>query len=520
MRPLPLVAAAGAAAYALVRRRRLTRTGLAAIAVVVVALALYGTGVFDLPNLKEAIADLGAALGPYTYVLVGVAAFLETGAFVGLIAPGETTVIVGGVIAGQGEIKIGWLIAVVWTSAVAGDTASFFLGRRLGRQFLLKHGPRFKITEPRLEQVEAFFARHGGKTILIGRFVGVIRAVAPFIAGASKMPYRRFAPYDILGAGLWGSLFCVLGYVFWRSFDRVAAYAGQGAFALGTVIVVVTGTVVAYRWLRVEKNRAMARAWLHEQAERPLVRPVARVVRPVLFGVLIPVWARARRPARFAWRRFTPGELGLELTTLVAITAVGAYALVAPLVILSPAEPYTPIDLRALEIADTLRTATLDDVARAVTHLGDGAVVTVLVAVTALVVILRRHVVEGLVLTGGLAITSLLIPVLKAAEDRPRPVGPRVETAAESFPSGHAAHAIVYVAVALALARAVPSLAGRFVLVAGAIVLAAAIGLTRVYLRAHFMSDVVAGWGMAAAIFALCAIGGLLVAHLRHNPAR
>ena len=101
------------------------------------------------------IEDVAEALGPWTYALVA-AAFLETGAFVGLVAPGETIVIAGGVIAGQGEIQLLPLIGLVWACAVLGDTTSFYIGRRLGRRFLERHGPRFKITEERLEQVESY----------------------------------------------------------------------------------------------------------------------------------------------------------------------------------------------------------------------------------------------------------------------------------------------------------------------------------------------------------------------------
>ena len=93
-----------------------------------------------------------------------------------------------------------------------------------------------KITEERLEQVERFFERRGGMTILIGRFIGLVRAIAPFIAGASRMPLRKFLPYDILGAGLWATTFCVLGYVFWRSFDQLTAWVSRGLFAFGLVV--------------------------------------------------------------------------------------------------------------------------------------------------------------------------------------------------------------------------------------------------------------------------------------------
>ena len=83
--------------------------------VVAVIAVLYATGVFpELPDAKKAIEDVAEALGPWTYVLVGLMAFLETGAFVGLIAPGETTILVGGVIAGQGEIELIPLIGLVW----------------------------------------------------------------------------------------------------------------------------------------------------------------------------------------------------------------------------------------------------------------------------------------------------------------------------------------------------------------------------------------------------------------------
>ena len=144
--------------------------------------------------------------------------------------------IAGGVIAGQGEIDLLPLIGLVWVCAVLGDTTSFFIGRGLGRRFLERHGPRVKITHERLEQVEGYFDRHGGKTILIGRFIGLVRALAPFIAGASGLPYRRFLPFSIVGTGLWATAFCVLGYVFWRSFDKVAHVAGQAVFGFGITV--------------------------------------------------------------------------------------------------------------------------------------------------------------------------------------------------------------------------------------------------------------------------------------------
>src|SRR4029079_3209487 len=130
----------------------------AGLMLLALALAVYASGVLSaLPDPKELIGDIARALGPWTHVVVGVMAVLETGAFVGLVAPGETVVIAGGVIAGQGEIDLLPLIGLVWVCAVLGDTTSFFIGRRLGRPWLERHGPRVKITHERLEQVEGYF---------------------------------------------------------------------------------------------------------------------------------------------------------------------------------------------------------------------------------------------------------------------------------------------------------------------------------------------------------------------------
>src|SRR3954469_3682345 len=155
----PLVVAGLLALYLVARWRHVRGENRVLGAIAVAALAVYGSGLVHPPSLDKVLEDVGRALGPFTYLLVGGLAFLETGAFVGLVAPGETAVIVGGVVAGQGRISLPVLIGLVWACAVAGDVTSFMLGRRLGRGFLLRHGARLKITEERLEQVEGFFER-------------------------------------------------------------------------------------------------------------------------------------------------------------------------------------------------------------------------------------------------------------------------------------------------------------------------------------------------------------------------
>jgi membrane protein DedA with SNARE-associated domain/membrane-associated phospholipid phosphatase len=513
----PLLIAALVAVFVVLRWRRSgTEQKVLAIGLVIV-LAVYGSGLVELPNFEHLIEDLGKALGRWTYALVGLMAFLETGAFIGLVAPGEFTVIFGGVVAGQGVINVGVLIAIVWIAAVSGDSASFWLGRKLGRGFLERHGPRVKITEERLQTVERFFQQHGGATILIGRFVGLARALAPFVAGASKMSYRRFLPFDIVGAGIWGSFFVVLGYLFWRSFDRVVEIARQGTFALGTFITVVVGAIALYRYWRVPENRATTRRWLDERRDRPFIGPLVRVIIAAYERAVRPAGLRLAGPIRFVWGRVTPGQLGLELTTLLAVGGVGGFSFVLLATHVDRGDDIA-LDRRGLDAADDLRSSLVVDIAEAVSALGSLPVVSVLVLTTVVVLAARRRMTEALPLAVAFVLVYAGVHITKAAVDRPRPLDPLADFSGSAFPSGHAAYSVAFIAVAVALRHAIPRLAGQAAVIVVALVLAAAVGVSRAYLRAHNLSDVFAGWALGAALFAGCGVVALLVAAIRQNP--
>jgi undecaprenyl-diphosphatase len=274
----PLAVAVVIAVFLWVRRRKLEPTMLIGGAIVALAFAVYSTGLIHLPSAHKIVADLGDTLGAWTYPVVGLMAFLETGAFIGLLAPGETFLILGGVVAGQGEVSLIALIFIVWACAVGGDLASYYAGRRLGRGFLERHGPKVSITEERLKTVDAFFDRHGGKAVFLGRFIGLVRAVMPFLAGSSGMPLRRFLPYDVTGAGIWACIPLILGYIFWQHFDKVLDWAGKGALWLGTAIVVVVVVVWLVHRFRDPERRRESVAWIDEQLQRPWLRPLARVL--------------------------------------------------------------------------------------------------------------------------------------------------------------------------------------------------------------------------------------------------
>jgi len=256
MKPAALILA-GMLAAALAVRWRQSPAKLRGLALAaVIALGAWGSGAIHLPSLEAIARHIGATLGPFTYAVVGVMALLETGAGIGLVAPGELAVVIGGVTAGQGHTSLALLIAIVWACALTGDLISFFLGRRLGRGFLLTHGHLVKLGPDRIAQVEAFLRRHGGKTIIVGRFIGVVRSVAPFVAGSSRMPARKFFPATFIASGLWSAAFSLLGYVFWQSFDQAAELAREGTLALGAVVLATVGVVVV-RHRRRSRGRQM-----------------------------------------------------------------------------------------------------------------------------------------------------------------------------------------------------------------------------------------------------------------------
>jgi membrane protein DedA with SNARE-associated domain/membrane-associated phospholipid phosphatase len=511
-----LLGALAVAGFVIVRRRKLERWLQIVGWVAAAGAAAVGVGLIPLPNLEKLIEDIGQALGPWTYLLVGVLAFLETGAFIGLIAPGETTVIVGGVVAGQGEISLFVLIAITWGCAVAGDVASYTIGRRLGRAWLVRHGPRLKITEDRLRQVEGFFERRGGMTILIGRFIGIVRALAPFIAGASKMPLRKFLPYDVLGAGAWAATFCTLGYVFWQSFDRLTEYVSRGLFAFGTVVVVVLVLVGLVRVRRDPVTREHVRTWVEQHESNRMLRPLVRLARPGWRLIGRPTAIAAELAARFGRGRLTPGELGLELTTLVALLAVGGYTFFFLGHVITE-EVLPGIDTGAADVADELRSQTLVDVAKVVTELGSLPVVAAVALLTAAWALASRRPIDAAALVCGVALSYAAVHIAKAAYGRPRPEDMLADASLSAYPSGHTTYAVTLVVCATVLVRAGTNWALRFAAVTVAIGLVALVGITRVYLRVHHLTDTLGGAALGVAVWAVVGAVALIAGYVRHN---
>lgn len=253
---------------------RVLRGILVVLAIIAV---LFGVGVIHPPSVEEVVKGVGSSLGDWTYALVAVNAFLETGAFLGFVAPGETIVLFGGVLAGEGTIDLKTLILVTWVSAMLGDLSAYGIGRRYGRDFLLRHGRRVKVGEPQVEFVEGFFGRHGRLTILLGRWVGVVRPLVPFLAGSSRMRFWEFLLIDIIATLAWAAGLCIVASIFWQNFDQLVSLVGRALFILGTVIAISVGLTVGVSARRDARRSQQVEEWLElQRRERPwLAKPAA-----------------------------------------------------------------------------------------------------------------------------------------------------------------------------------------------------------------------------------------------------
>jgi len=151
--------------------------------------------------------------GILTYAILFLIIFIETGVVVMPFLPGDSMLFAAGALAGIGSMNIFTLLVVVYLAAVLGDTANYHIGKKIGKKILEKEEVRF-INKEYLKKAQDFYEKHGSMTIVIGRFIPIIRTFVPFVAGIGEMNYSKFIPYNMIGGGLWVSLFLGGGYFF------------------------------------------------------------------------------------------------------------------------------------------------------------------------------------------------------------------------------------------------------------------------------------------------------------------
>jgi membrane-associated protein len=162
-------------------------------------------------HLDEHLRPILDTYGTWTYLLLFVILFCETGLVVTPFLPGDSLLFAAGAFAAQHLLSLGWLMLVLFAAAVLGDTANYWIGHFLGPRLLAMR----RVVKPEhLQRTHEFYERYGGKTIVIARFVPIVRTFAPFVAGLGRMSYWHFMSYNVVGGALWVVVCTMAGYLF------------------------------------------------------------------------------------------------------------------------------------------------------------------------------------------------------------------------------------------------------------------------------------------------------------------
>jgi membrane protein DedA with SNARE-associated domain/membrane-associated phospholipid phosphatase len=432
-----------------------------------------------------------ARFGDWSYLIFFLGAALECSAFIGLLVPGETLVLMSGFLANRGVLDLGDLMIVVTAGAIVGDSIGYELGRRLGRPWLLHYGRWAGIHAAHLEQADAFFGRHGGKTVFLGRFVGFLRALGPFVAGSLRMPYGQFLTYNALGGALWTVSFVLLGYGLGEGWRSAEHWLGRASAIVGVALLFMIGVAQLWRWLARHEAEVRQR-WSAVIGHRWVVR-VRRRLAPLRV---------------FIEARLSPqGYFGLRMTVgaFVLIAASWIFGGIAESVV--GARPLTVLDANLATWLHERVTPGLTSVMLAVSAVGSPTLAAVATVVLSGILSWRREWYRLLALLlsvpGGLLLNTLLQSIFRRA--RPEFSDPILTLTSYGFPSGHTMAATVWYGylTALAVSRLSTWRWRVFaVLVAGVVILLVA--FSRLYLGAHYLSDVLAAMAEGLAWLALC----------------
>lgn len=164
-------------------------------------------------HLDRHLADITRDYGTWTYLVLFLIVFCETGLVVTPFLPGDSLLFAAGAIASLGGLNPLYLFLVLTIAAIVGDTVNYAVGHYMGPKVFQRESSRF-FKKEYLEKTHAFYEKHGGKTVIIARFVPIIRTFAPFVAGVGSMSYSRFLLYNVTGAVLWVGIFVSVGYYF------------------------------------------------------------------------------------------------------------------------------------------------------------------------------------------------------------------------------------------------------------------------------------------------------------------
>lgn len=448
-----------------------------------------------MPTLIASFTD--SILSLPTWVILGLVFLLpalEASAFVGFIFPGEIAVILGGVAAYQGRAPLWAVILAAVLGAVIGDSLGYFIGKRWGHNLLKGTIGRLPIIRNRIDEHLAsardYVRRRKGRAVFFGRFTAALRVLVPGLAGMSDVHYPSFLFYNVLGGILWGTGFAVLGYLAGASYKHVEKIAGR----LGLVLLalVVLGLLLSRVIRSLRKRSARLAAFGDRIAALPPLE-----------------WVRRRYPRQVAWLRARvdiSNPQGFALTLTVAIGALAVWVFAGLTQDVVGHDEAALADPHVLRWVAAHRTDWLTSFMKAVSWLGSTAVIVPLLMIVALFLVLRRRdwrnpALLALAVAGATGLYNLFKPIV----DRMRPPADLaiVHYWGGSFPSGHATQSIAFYGMLAILLSTGRSGRTRVLLCVGASLIVLVVGASRIYLGAHWMTDVLGGWALGVVLLSI-----------------
>jgi membrane protein DedA with SNARE-associated domain/membrane-associated phospholipid phosphatase len=438
-------------------------------------------------HLVDAIVAFAQAHRVLAYALAFVLAGGESFPVFGAAVPGTATIVAFGALVPSGALQFWPLVLATLTGAIAGDGFSYWLGHHyraeVARVWPLRRHPGL------IDQGNAFFARHGGKAIIAARFTPGVRAIVPLVAGVAGMPAVRFYAVNVFSAVLWAPSHVVMGVLIGASLAVLGAIAGR-LVALVFAIFLLLALAVwltprAVRWLvgLVERLHGPVRAWASRR-DTWLRRQVLSLIDP----------SRPEARGLLALGALLIGALWLFFAVLQDVIA---------------GDPLVRADRAVFQLLQSLRVDALDRIAIAVTGLGDPAVIVAVTLVAVFWLLWRRAWRAALYTAAAVVGGALFGLLLKVTIERARPGPLYTGWHSFAFPSGHAAvSTALYGFLAILIARDV-GMRSRIATALSALLLVSAIGLSRLYLGAHWLSDVIAGFAFGLAWIALLGIAYL-----------
>lgn len=423
--------------------------------------------------------------------VVFLAPALEASAFLGVVIPGEIAVLLGGVLAFEHRAPLPAVLAAAVAGAIIGDSVGYVVGRRWGRRLLDGSIGRL-VPGQHLDRAERYLAERGGPAVFFGRFTAALRALIPGLAGMAGLHYRTFALYNAVGGAIWAVGFVLLGYVAGTGWRRVEAVAKRASLLLLLALVATVLLVLVVRWLIRHPDR------ITTMGNRLLDLPFLARLRD-----------RYQHQLAFLARRLRPGgALGLSLTVTVTALVTAGWAFGAVLQDVLAHDELELVDRPVALFFVSHREAWLTRLLQDLTNLGSIRILLPLIVAVGVGWWLRRRTWRPLALLAAAYLgADLAFNAVKQLVQRPRP--PAVillkPVAGPSFPSGHAAQAVAVYGMLAALAAATttswPRKVGAW---AAAVVIVGVVAVSRLYLGAHWLTDVLGGLALGAAwLFAL-----------------